>query len=62
VSTNLRLGLDDRQRVDNTWNQAIQPDEHQSVDIAENNSLRAFAPQHIDLLPENQDFRLKPRS
>ncbi len=28
----------------------------------ENRSLRGIAPQHIDLLPENQDFRLKPRS
>jgi NADPH:quinone reductase len=33
-----------------------------SVESAENKSLRAFMPQHIDLLPENQDFRLKPGS
>ena len=28
--------------------------------VPENRSLRGIAPQHIDLLPENQDFRLKP--
>jgi hypothetical protein len=48
------------QRVDNTWDEVVQPDEHQSIDIAENNSLRGFALPHIDLLPKNQDFRLKP--
>jgi hypothetical protein len=35
---------------------------HQTVEIAENKFLRGFAPQHIDLLPENQDLRFKPRS
>jgi hypothetical protein len=41
--------------------EAIQPNEHQSVQGPENKSLRGLAPQHIDLLSENQDFRLKPR-
>ena len=50
------------QRVYNARNEAIQPNEHQSVESAENKSLRGIAPQHIDLLPENQDFRLKPYS
>src|SRR5258707_15776804 len=43
-------------------NEAIQPNEDQSVKTAENKSLPVSAPQHIDLLPENQDFRLKPSS
>jgi hypothetical protein len=40
----------------------IQPNEHQSVEGPENRSLRGFAPLHIDLLTENEDFRLKPPS
>jgi len=44
-----------------TGSEAIQPNQHQSVEGPENRSLRGIAPQHIDLLPENQDFRLKPR-
>jgi hypothetical protein len=31
-----------------------------SVESPENRPLRGFAPQHIDLLPENQYFRFKP--
>src|SRR5258707_9836960 len=48
--------------VYNARNQAIQPNEDQSVESAEHKSLPGSAPQHIDLLPENQDFRLKPSS
>jgi hypothetical protein len=62
VPTNHGLGSDDGQRVDNARNEAIQRNEHQSVEIAESKSLRGLAPQHIELLPEDQDFRLKPRS
>ena len=42
-------------------NEAIEPNEHQSVEIAESNSLRRLAPKHIDLLPEHQEFQLKSR-
>jgi hypothetical protein len=38
------------------------PTEQQSVESAENKSLRRFAPQHIYLVPKNQYFRLKPDS
>ncbi len=62
VPTNHGLGPEDGQRVYCTGNETIKPNEHQTVDIAEDRSLRRFAPQHIDLLPENQDLRLKPRS
>src|SRR5437016_9036099 len=62
VPTNHSLGPDDGQRVYNARNEAIQPNQHPSVESAESKSLRGIAPQHIDLLPENQDFRLKPRS
>jgi hypothetical protein len=34
--------------------EAIQPNEHQPVEIAEGKSLRGLAPQHIDLLREDQ--------
>src|SRR6266404_7693303 len=53
VPTNHGLGPDDGQRVYCARNEAIQPNEHQSVEIAENKSLGGFAPQHIDPLPEN---------
>jgi hypothetical protein len=56
-----RSHADDGQRIQNTGSEVIQSNEHQSVESPENRSLRGFAPQHIDLLPENQDFRFKPR-
>jgi hypothetical protein len=62
VPTNHGLGPDEGQRVYNARNEAIQPNEHQSIGSPENKSLRGIAPQHIDLLLENQDFRLKPHS
>jgi hypothetical protein len=62
VPTNHGLGLDDGQGIYNARNKAIQPNEHPSVENAESKSLRGSTPKHIDLLPENQDFRLKPYS
>ena len=56
------LGPDDGQRVYNARSHAIQPHEQQSVQRAKNKPLWGFPPLHIDLLPENQDFLLKPRS
>jgi hypothetical protein len=61
VPTNHGLAPDDSQRIQNTGSEAIQPNEHQSVEAPENRSRRGIAAQHIYLLPENQDFRLKPR-
>ena len=34
----------------------------QTVDATEGHSLRRFAPQHVELVSKNQDFRLKPCS
>jgi hypothetical protein len=62
VPTNHGLRPDDDQRVYNARSEAIQPNEHQSVERPENKTLRGIAPQHIDLLLENQDFHLKPHS
>jgi len=62
VPTNHGLRPDDGQRVYNARSEAIQPNQHQSVESAENKSLPGFAPQYIDLLSENQDFRFKPHS
>jgi hypothetical protein len=42
----------------NVKNDAIQPNEHQTVEGPEDKSLRGFAPERIDLLPENKDFCL----
>jgi hypothetical protein len=61
VPTNHGLGPDDGQCVYNARSEAKQPNEHQAVESAENKSLPGFASQHIDLLPEDQDFRFKPR-
>jgi hypothetical protein len=57
VLRNHSLKADDGQRLYNARNEAIQPNEHQSVESAEYESLRRIAPQ-----PENHDFRLKPHS
>ena len=62
VPTNRGLGPDDGQRIYCARNEAIKTNEHHSVETAKSQSLRGFAPQHIDLLPENQNLRLKPRS
>jgi hypothetical protein len=62
VPTNHGLWPDESQRVENVRNKAIEPNEHQSVESAENKSLAGIAPQHIDLMAQNQDFRFKPRS
>ena len=62
VPTNHGLGPDDGKRVYNVWNEPIQPNEHPSIETAESKSLGGIAPQDIDLLPQDQDFRFKPRS
>ena len=62
MPTNDSLGPDDGQRIYNARNQAIQPNQRASIEGAKNKSLWGIAPQHIDLLPENQDFGLEPRS
>jgi hypothetical protein len=46
----------------NAGSEAINANQHQSVEGPENSSLRGIAPQYIDLLSENQDFRLQPPS
>src|SRR5215813_10066175 len=59
VPANHGLGPDDCQCVYDSRNEAIQPNEHQSVEGSEGKSLWGVAPQHIELLPENQNLRLK---
>ena len=54
MPTNHGLRPDDGQRIQNTGSEAIQPNEHQSVECPENRSLRGIAPQHTDLLPETR--------
>jgi len=59
MPTNHGLRPDDGQLIQNTGSEAIQPNEHQSVEAPENRSRRGIAPQHIYLMPENQDFPLQ---
>src|SRR5262249_35664386 len=62
VPANYGLGPDDGQRVYDSRNESIQPNEHQSVESSEGKSLWGVAPQHVDLPPENQDLSLEPHS
>jgi len=43
--------------------QTIEPLKHQAVNIAERQSLRRFAPQHVELVSKDKDlgFQLSPR-
>jgi hypothetical protein len=47
-----------------SWIAAAQDDllSSVSIEVAERKSLSRFTPQHVDLLPENQNLRLKARS
>ncbi len=40
----------------------MQSRKHQAVNAIKGRSLRRFAPEHIELVSKNQDFRLKPCS
>jgi hypothetical protein len=52
--------LDDFQSIQHARCQTIQSHKHQAVKAAEDRSLRLFAPQHVELVSKNQNFRLKP--
>ena len=58
-----RFRFDDLQRVPNIGSQRVYPGKHQPVDAGEGQTARALAVEHIQLVPEHQDFgfQLGPR-
>ena len=58
-----RLRLEDFQCVQHSRSQAIETGKHQAINIAERQSLRGLAPQHIELMSEDEDlgFQRSPR-
>ena len=56
MPTDYRLRLEDFQSIQHARSQTIQPSKHRAVNVAEDYSLRAFAPQHIELVSKNQNF------
>ena len=58
-----RFRFDDLQRVPNIGSQRVYPGKHQPVDAGEGQTARGLAVEHIQLVPEHQDFgfQLGPR-
>ena len=50
-----RLWSHNFQSVQHFSSQAIEPNKHQPVDVAERHSLRGFAPQHVELMPKYKE-------
>ena len=59
-----RCRLENFQRVQHPGHQTIELRKHETIDIAEDRSLRRFTTQHIELMPKDKDFgvqcRLRP--
>src|SRR5665213_1416440 len=51
---------DDRKRIDGRRAKPVEPQKGEPVEVRETRPLRRLAPEDIDLLTENQYFRLKP--
>jgi hypothetical protein len=45
--------------VQHPWSQPIERSTHQAVNVAEGNSPRGLAPQHIELISKNKNFGLQ---
>src|SRR3954452_16000547 len=54
-----RLGFDNCQSLQDARSEKIQPGKHEAINVAEGYSLRAFTPQHIELVSKNQNFRFQ---
>jgi hypothetical protein len=62
VPTNDGLRPDNRYRREDRGNPSIEPNQQGSIDIVQLRSPRRLPAQHIDLLAQDQNFRLKPGS
>jgi hypothetical protein len=49
----------DRQGVRNAWHNPIEVGENQTIEIIEGKPLRRFSSQHIELMAQRHDLRLK---
>jgi len=54
-----RLGLENFQCVQYSRSRTIDPRKHQAVNIAEGQSRRGFAPQHVELVSKDKDLGLQ---
>jgi hypothetical protein len=59
VPANQRLRPYDFQRLKHAGSQAVEPDKHKAVNVAEGGPLRRSAPQDVELMTEYQDFGLQ---
>jgi hypothetical protein len=62
VSANNRFRSDNRNRVQDAGKPAIEPNEQKTLGIVQIWSLRHPPARHVDLLPQDQIFRLQPCS
>ena len=53
------LRLDDRQGVHDAWRNPIEAGKNQTIEIIEGEPLRRFSSQHIELVAQRHDLRLK---
>src|SRR5262249_42760842 len=53
------LWLENFEYVQHSRSQAIEPDKHQAVNVGKCQSLRGFAPQHVELVSKNEDLGLQ---
>src|SRR6516164_2832346 len=59
VPADHRLRLEDFQCVQYSRSHTIEPRKHQAVNVAEGQSLRRFAPQHVELVSKDKDLGLQ---
>src|SRR5450756_1035930 len=59
VPANDRLRPDNRNRAQNGGKPAIEPNKQKSIGIVEVRPFRRPSSEHIDLLPQHQDFRFQ---
>ena len=56
MPTDRCLWLDDLPRIQHMWGQTVNPDKHQAINVAEVHTLRRSTPQHVELIPQQNDF------
>jgi hypothetical protein len=59
MPANGRRRLHDHQGIHNARHEAIKAGKDQTIEIAENEPLRCCSSQHIELVVQHQDLRLK---
>jgi hypothetical protein len=57
-----RLRLENLQSIQHAGRHTIKPNKHKTVEIAEHQSLRRLALQHIELMTKDENFRVQASS